>query len=519
MFEAVAANNYRDVHRLLSTGHDIDCRTTLADEATMAKIWRARGTSMKLRAPFFMISNVDEECRPTALHLAIYFNSLECVQLLLDNGADLQLSAWFGDVKEVDGRFNENVSLSQKQPRRVFTARQLVDGVFQRNVHRLTADMVSRKVAGWKAVVTLWYKRLVLVCDAQRGGYRMTVEEMDERIATMRIEAAEAEGNDDDQDLQSPSAKVVISGGIKKEGPKRLAASKTVVEVAEELSDQDTAGRSADEVDSIGGESHSRTANKFVSKRDKIIDRKRRLFEWREHGMVEKVVGKPIMLDVVVPTTEPLPQPVAPVKGMSSMRSRSKQSTRESERFKSSRASEGGTSRSGWTVEEAPVVREIVIQLPLLGTHTHWLESRALTIHNREVAYEATVLPEIVHKKDAVELALAAAATLRPVAKSSSDDAQDSESVPTSGHNTPNIRSASHTPFMLSPPGSAPSHRPTHRDAVPTLAPVHETDGLVPNSTMFLPTASMKRLSSSERRGKFLDQLSQRMEDRLNPDV
>ena len=208
------------------------------------------------------------------------------------------------------------------------------------------------------------------------------------------------------------------------------------------------------------------------------------------------------------------------------MRSRSRQqqsvraSSRESDRFKSSRASEGGTSKSGWTVEE-PVVRDEVVQLPLLGAQSHWLESRALVIREREVAYEATVLPGI-HKKDAVELAIAAAATLRPVAKSSSDDPQESESVPVSGQNTPGVLSAPHTPFMLSPPGTA--HRPVHgRDAFSTLAPVQEADTFAPapvsSAALLASTVSMKRLSSSERRGRFLEQLSQRIEDRLNPDI
>lgn len=534
VFTAVAMNNYAEVQRLLTTGHDIEARATVADEVFLSKIWRTRCTPGKLRAPFFMVSGVEPEHRPTALHLAIFFNSMECVQLLLDSGADLSSSVWFGDVKEADGKFSENIQLSQKQPRKVFSARQLVEGAYQRNVHRLTADMVNKKVAGWKAVVTQFYKRLVLVCDAPRGGVQLTVNEMDDRIASMRIEAARADGDDDGDEpfadrAVSPSAKTLLSGGSKMDSlqikmsplPERLSPHEGV-----NLSDQESVNEGED-IDTRS----TKDTSCVVAKRDKIIERKRRLFEWRDHGIVEKIVSRPVTLEVVVPTTAPLPQ-TAPtvVKGSSRGTIRGRQSVRapsqESDRFASSRRSD--SSSRAWATEEPPAPRSEVVPLPLLGAQSFWLESRALVIRDRELAYDAAFQPDL-HKKDAVGLAVAAAASLRPVVLA--DEDPQPEVIPTP---------STATPFVVSPPGSAESVRsPYSRDAFSPLSTVQELDVFVPGPAAVFPSitsvremnpfspdvtlqassASMKRLSSSERRSRFLDQLSQRIEDRLNPDL
>jgi hypothetical protein len=50
------------------------------------------------------------------------------------------------------------------------------------------------------------------------------------------------------------------------------------------------------------------------------------------------------------------------------------------------------------------------------------------------------------------------------------------------------------------------------------LATLDERGVFIPDPAMLAATASMKRLSSSERRERFFVQLSQRMEDRYLPD-
>jgi hypothetical protein len=190
---AIAVNDYRAMQRILSTGHDIDARVTLADEARMARLWRTRCITPKQRAPFFMCSTVEEQYRPNALHFAVFFNALECVQILLDNGADDSLPVWFSDVKEAEGKFVENAALSAKQTRKIVSAKQLVEAVFTRNVHRITADMIAKKVAGWKAVITTWYKRLLFVFKAPRVGHRLTPEEIDAKMASTWVETGPGE--------------------------------------------------------------------------------------------------------------------------------------------------------------------------------------------------------------------------------------------------------------------------------------------------------------------------------------
>lgn len=561
---------------MVTSGFDIDCRVTPADELMLAKLWRSRCTTSKLRAPYFMVSSVESKHRPTALHMAVLFNALECVQILLDNGADANLPVWFCDIREVEGKLTENNTLSQKQTQRIFNARQLVDAVFQRNVHRLTEDLVTKKVANWKKVVTVWCKRLAFLFDSPRGSNRLSVEEIDRRVSAMGIDGEEVqEGEEEASELGSVSASLSLNGNPKmsSKGASRVKPTKStklIDGVNLTPMDEDSAGEEGGAGDGQGNENEngedyggstvsSKAANNGGFRRDKVIPPKSRMFSWRQHSMVEKLQGKPIILEVAVPVVEKVEE-VLPVR-MKPMRARETirsgmvsdkyRSTKIMDSVKNKSNANDANANANWT-GEGTVVRNEIIPLPLLGAQSHWLESRALVIRDREAAYESTLLPEIHHRPDAVERAVVAAASLRPAPpvvqnpdgelndgdfenENENENEESEDVIGSGGANTPAgfaSSSSYYTPFVMSPPGTAAgsssSSRATSsqmrtsfsRDGFSNaLVPLDEFGGFRPDSAQLAATASMKRLSSSERRDRFLQQLSQRIEDRFNPDV
>jgi hypothetical protein len=543
LFAAVAVNDFRSVHRLLTTGFDINSRVTLADEIHMARLWRTRCVTPKQRAPFFMCSAVEEEHRPNALHFAVYFNARECVELLLDAGADETLPVWFGDVKEAEGKFVENVSLSTKQPRKVMSSAQLVETVFQRNVHRITADPSAKNGGGWPAGTTRGYPRWLSGVHAPRGAQRLTAEELDRKMAGMWVAtgaggdadeaavlAAIAEGPESSKEPQrfsKPGTPAVTSapapgmGGLDsarsgtpmtrhRAGNDSPAARPGTTGSVQEVPDESKEdGQADDEDDEDGADAADAgaSAKEPGFKRDKVIPRMRRLFTWRDHGLVEKIVGKPIVLEVKVPVTEAPPAASDAVgkAGMSGMTSRSRLSmrvgakdaankpgvtvkagpppARESVRFGTStaKASSASTafsssmmtgktaSSDGRWVDEAAAQKFETVELPMLGKKSFWLESRALVVGEREAAYERTLLPQVgTHRLDRVERILlnagkfkpgapaptAGAAAISAVASVSTDAEEESESLEASGDNTPGFITGSTTPFMMSPPGT-----------------------------------------------------------------
>ena len=525
LFSAIANNDYHTVYRLVTSGCDINGRVHTEDEVAMSKLWRRRCTTPKLRAPFFQCSSVEHGLRPAYLHFAIYFNALECIQILLDCGADVSLPVWFGDIREVEGKIIENATLAQKQTRKVVSARQLVDAVFQRNVHRLTADMIAKKVSGWKAIVTVWYKRLLYVFGAPRGGSWLSAEEIDAKMKSAYVEGTDATATAEEEGAASEAVVLSVVELTEQHGPATTStAAGTATESAAGAttaspskpppSDSNTttiaSSTPALAVERIQVDGDTELASSPTTKtpgngfrKDRIIPPKKRLFEWREHSIVAKILGKPLILEVKVPIPDPTSMnpsialtkgKKASVRGRESVRLQpgsvsgrdkasslrptaaaggSSPSTKQYGSMGGSMASFGSTS-AGWlgAPEPEPDKDFEIVTLPLLGKESYWLESRNLVVQERERVYEQALLPVLDRKPlDAVERMLLDAAKLRPKPAQDTEKeaelqrlaeeeralqvqvSEESESVHSSRQGTPSCASGSLTPFVLSPPG------------------------------------------------------------------
>ena len=197
LFDAVATNNHRLVHRLVSSGLDIDARLNPSDEVFMTKLWLQRCHFKHIKSPFFLASDISEDLRPTALHFAIAFNSYESMEILLDAGANRNLKVWFSDVADLNG-----TSLAKKNDPdgevriKVFDASHLIDAAYERNIHRLTENMAARKILNWKAVCGLYHKRLRYLFAAPAASKRLSVEQLDTRgsyIVDLQLEGQDEE--------------------------------------------------------------------------------------------------------------------------------------------------------------------------------------------------------------------------------------------------------------------------------------------------------------------------------------
>ncbi|KAJ1433276.1 hypothetical protein B484DRAFT_447332 [Ochromonadaceae sp. CCMP2298] len=425
-FSAVAANDHVAVHRFITSGMPLDHRAQPADELMMLKLWKTRLVVPKIKCPFFLCSSADPEQRPTALHFAVLFNARECFELLLDNGADADLSVWFGDVKE-ERKLRQLVENPPAEPpHTLFSVRQLVDMCFFRNVHRLTEDMYHRKVANWKTLTTMLHKRLLHSIQQTPGSERITDEALDLR-GTFHLDAAESAPIDEDGNVvfgesskavsaprtrilatalstaraaadAAPDTEFSVQLGSEKVGsagtasapasPSRGKSVKFKSAPVDEDEDGecgfgDSGGAGGNGGGGGGGEDgKSKKSHKDKKFNDKILPRKRHLYGWRDHAMAQKLLATPQVFEVAVPVatglikSSDLARQKAIAEGLGSVKA-------------------GESEKESWT--GGAVTKNEVRLLPVLGRKTFWLESRRLVIQQREEEYGRTVHLPAVH--------------------------------------------------------------------------------------------------------------------------
>ena len=163
LFMKAAIENDIDMLRwYIGSGIDINARAGDEISKYLLDLWLDK---LEGSTAFVMVGHEDEILRPTALHLAILFNSIEAVELLCYAGADVDLYCFFSDVKLVGGNvfiwdeekatFNAEVKKIEN-PRYVMTTEvnclDLVELTFELNIVRLASGLKRNKIMNWKEI-------------------------------------------------------------------------------------------------------------------------------------------------------------------------------------------------------------------------------------------------------------------------------------------------------------------------------------------------------------------------------
>lgn len=203
--EAVINNQIDVVYDYLSSGQDINIRAKNSDQEYFTALFNSRCTYPRsnLQTPYFLFredDDTDEHLLPTGLHLAVFFNCYDCVQLLSEYGADRLAPVLITEVlPSEDGQLEENQResdnpLEDSQRRQIVHAADLAQICYDRNVHRITEQMIQKKVTNFKSICERIKKRLLYAMDIG-GKKRMTKEELDKRASfaiDMQVETPSA---------------------------------------------------------------------------------------------------------------------------------------------------------------------------------------------------------------------------------------------------------------------------------------------------------------------------------------
>lgn len=94
-FLSIINNDHEEVRAMILNGMDINCRAGQPEMDLFFTAWRER---CKGKTPFFDCISEDETLRPSAVHVAVMFNSVECLKHLVKAEARQVCAVWLGRV-------------------------------------------------------------------------------------------------------------------------------------------------------------------------------------------------------------------------------------------------------------------------------------------------------------------------------------------------------------------------------------------------------------------------------------
>lgn len=421
-FEAVIRNDVKEMYRLLTSGQDINMRASHEDQSFLTKIFLERCTfpKYKLQTPFLLChDDISEAWRPTALHFAIFFNSVSCLQTLVDMGADAQALVYISDVKLSQDQtcLEENVVTEGDQGtdegndsllrRREVNAAQLLEVVYGCRVHRLTEKMIQGNIVNWKQKCLKIHKRLKLTLefgsfikkDLKKSLAEEEAKSPDGRRGRTSTAIQLVDFDDDGSTMsQSMLGEALDDGDRSHVNPTEDGGDLSSLPSFRTIQGDDTT------LDTPLVETEGRKK----SLRSEILPKRVLSFQWRDHAMVVALTGAPRVLSLHEPITSArlsnAPPEVEPTpKGswmhdfpklrtsstLSSLFSNSGRGEHLRLQSPGKTATASPHSTSGMNSPLPQPLDPIGIQykvrdISVMGKKSYWLESRAANIAARE---------------------------------------------------------------------------------------------------------------------------------------
>eukprot|EP01031_Cornospumella_fuschlensis_P026618 gene26618-32167_t len=406
-WDAIVRNDAKEMYRLLTFGQDMNMRATMQDAPflTSAFVDRCTYPKYKLQTPFFLLlPSTPALHMPTAIHIAIWFNSLECLQILIDVDAAKDMQALLGEVKLGEGGTLEEAPVPADPTatylkRMLCNAEALVNLAYDRKVHRLTEKMLDKNVKNWKHECQKIHKRLL---STLKYGSQMTrklkqeEEEEKERnkkksrnkTQKSRVLPATVEVLEDVDDEQSVLSMQSLD--------RRQSVDSLDGSIDNLMSPFPAGGGSVDqdsgsvvsasevtELSSIGSytyinpdifleEAKQRIVQRNIE-RPKILPKKEKLCTWRDHGMVSAVCGAPRVYHI----NEEIPaEELLAIEQSKLVRDKTK--TKLNRGKKSLLEGMGSSTQRQFRVHDISV----------MGQRSYWLESRAKVVGERSSAVD-----------------------------------------------------------------------------------------------------------------------------------
>lgn len=379
LLAAVIQDDAKEMHRLLTSGQDIAMRASLSDQPFLTKTWSDRCTlpKYKLQTPFLLChEGIPVDRRPCALHLAIFFNAVSCLQTLVDMNADKEALTFIADVKLSADQNSLEENGSEEGTvlrRREVNALQLLEATFERKVHRLTENMISKKTPNWKGQCTKIRNRLSAVLEY---GSQLKKNLRNQLDADMRRSSSTSPKKGRKQQVETLEDVDADDGSIHSQA--HSAASWDDASSVGDMADMEPTGTFVNSPSAIGSPISS-PAKPSGPKRPTILPKKEMPFSWRDHGMVQALVGPARIIRInekVVVTVE------APS---------TKGSWMAAEKPKNRRLSNVPSARTlnkSLSIPVQPIAEQTVqytlTEFSVLGKKSFWMESRAQAIKARE---------------------------------------------------------------------------------------------------------------------------------------